>query len=310
MKTRDEGLEQVLDRCLDMVLRDGAPLESCLQHYPQYAAELEPLLRTALDTQQTLYFIPSASAKDRARLALQNAMRQHSARPRWLRPWGLLGSLSPQFSGPYRWAMGAAAALLLVVLAGTSAVAASSNSVPGETLYPVKLAVEQARLNATFGHQAKAQLHASLASRRAQEMSVVAAKGDTKRAERLATEVEQQLRKVQENALPGLLLTVINVTPGPEANGPPEELIQEMKRLKLTSADKRNMQALQQRLENELKRQDNVFQQQMKEAHEPAKKGLENAQQATRQKYDAMLKAAKWLAEEDATPEDSQQHDK
>lgn len=302
MERQDEGLEQMLDRCLDIVIKDNVTLESCLHLYPRHAAELEPLLRTALETRRTLHFTPSAAAKDRARLALHNAMRQPKATPQWRRPWSLLGSMSPQLSGPYRWAMGAAVSLLLAVMAGTGVVAASSASMPGQPLYPVKRAVEQVRLTTTFNNQAKAQLYAGLASRRSQEMAVVAARGDTKRAERLAIEAEQRLQQVQDNALPGLPVTVTQVAPGSELNAPPQELIDEMKLLKLDVADKRNLQALQRRLENEQKVQDKVFQEQLRKAPEPAKKGLEVAQQATRQKYQAMLQAVKWLAEDGSAP--------
>ena len=50
MTTRNDELGQVLDICLDHVLRDGGSVESCLRRYPHYATELEPLLRLALET--------------------------------------------------------------------------------------------------------------------------------------------------------------------------------------------------------------------------------------------------------------------
>ncbi|MFH1141248.1 MAG: DUF5667 domain-containing protein [Chloroflexota bacterium] len=305
MKRHTEEFTQVLDQCLDKVLQEGATVESCLQRYPQHAAQLGPLLTTALGTRRTLDFTSNASAKDRARLALQTALRQRKARP-WRSVWGLPAGVSAQLAGPRRWAAAtAAAAALMVALGGTGMVAASSESVPGQPLYSVKRAVEQVRLTTTFNNQAKAQLYASLASRRSQEMAIVAARGDTKGAERLAIEAEQQLQQVQDNALPGLPVTVTQVAPGTELNAPPQGLIDEMKLLKLGVADKRNLQALQRRLEIEQKVQDKVFQEQMRKAPEPAKKGLETAQQASRQKYQAMLQAVKWLAEEDTTPVDT-----
>ena len=306
MKRQQEEFTQVLDQCLDNVIQEGATVESCLQRYPQHAAQLGPLLTTALETRRTLDFTSNSSAKDGARLALQTALRQRNARPR-RSVWGLLIGVSAQLLvGPRRWAVATAAAVaLLVVVGGTGMVAASSESVPGQPLYSVKRAVEQVRLTTTFNNQAKAQLYASMASRRSQEMAVVAARGDTKRAERLAIEAEQQLQQVQDNALPGLPVAVTQVAPGAELNAPPQELIDEMKRLKIDVADKRNLQALQRRLEIEQKVQDTVFQEQMRKAPEPARKGLETAQQASRQKYQAMLQAVKWLAEADTTPVDT-----
>ena len=303
MKRQQEEFTQVLDQCLDNVIQEGATVESCLQRYPQHAAELRPLLTTALETRRTLDFTSNASAKDRARLALQTALRQRKARP-GRSVWGLLVGVSAQLLvGPRRWAAATAAvAALMVVVGGTGMVAASSESVPGQPLYSVKRAVEQVRLTTTFNNQAKAQLYAGLASRRSQEMAVVAARGDTRRAERLAIEAEQQLQQVQDNALPGLPVTVTQVAPGTELNAPPQELIDEMKLLKIDVADKRSLQALQRRLEIEQKVQDKVFQEQLRKAPESARKGLEAAQQATRQKYQAMLQAVKWLGENDTTP--------
>ena len=302
MKTPTKEFTQVLDQCLDKVLQEGATIESCLQRYPQHAAELGPLLTTVLETRRTLDFTDNAGAKDRARLALQSALRHRKASSNRRSVWGLLGAMSAQLAAPRRWATAtAAAAAVLVVVGGTGVVGASSASVPGQPLYPVKRAVEQVRLTATFNNQAKAQLYAGLASRRSQELAVVAARGDTKGAERLAIEAEHQLQQVQDNALPGLPVAVTQVAPGAELNAPPQELIDEMKLLKIDVADKRSLQALQRRLEIEQKVQDKVFQEQMRKAPEPARKGLETAQQATRQKYQAMLQAVKWLAEEDTT---------
>ena len=161
MKRQNDEFTQVLDTCLDQVLQDGGSVESCLQRYPEHAAELEPLLRLALETRQALDFTPSAAAKGTARIALQEAVHQRATRRRWQTPWRLLDGFSRQLSGPYRWAMGATAALLLVVLGGTGIVAASSKSLPDQPLYTVKRAVEQTQLAITFDDHAKARRHAA-----------------------------------------------------------------------------------------------------------------------------------------------------
>ncbi len=297
MKRPQQEFNQVLDSCLDQLLREGDSVESCLQRYPQHASELEPLLRTALVTRAVLDVTPVAKA--RARQALQAAMSRREAHSQRRNLLGFLGGLSAQLTGSRRWAAAATAATLLLALSGTGIVAASSESVPGQPLYPVKRAVEEARLVTTFDNQSKARLNASFASHRSQEMSVVASKGDLKGAERLAKEADKHLQQVQLQAFPGLSISVTDVTPRPKANGPPEQLVQEMKQLKPNAADKRNLKALQEHLKSELEHQDKVFQQQMKKAPEPARKGLETAQKATRQEYEAMLRAAKWLAEKD-----------
>jgi hypothetical protein len=50
-------------------------------------------------------------------------------------------------------------------------VAASSNSLPGDTLYPVKLAVEDVRMTFTFSDVGKAKLEMKFANRRIQEIA-------------------------------------------------------------------------------------------------------------------------------------------
>ena len=37
----------ILDECLERLLTGQETVEQCLQRYPEYATELEPLLRTA-----------------------------------------------------------------------------------------------------------------------------------------------------------------------------------------------------------------------------------------------------------------------
>ena len=49
---------RVLDDCLDRLLLRGETVESCLARYPQQTAELEPLLRAMLQTQEALARLP------------------------------------------------------------------------------------------------------------------------------------------------------------------------------------------------------------------------------------------------------------
>jgi hypothetical protein len=60
--------------------------------------------------------------------------------------------------------------VIALVLAGTWAVSASASSLPGQALYPVKLAAERARLAVTVRHGARAHLHLVFAERRLGEV--------------------------------------------------------------------------------------------------------------------------------------------
>lgn len=60
--------------------------------------------------------------------------------------------------------------IITVVASGSGVSFAAQNAVPGETLYKVKLATEQARITITPGKKAKAELHLGFASRRLHEI--------------------------------------------------------------------------------------------------------------------------------------------
>ena len=45
---RNKEFNNILDECLERLLVKGETVEQCLASYPQYAAELEPLLQMAV----------------------------------------------------------------------------------------------------------------------------------------------------------------------------------------------------------------------------------------------------------------------
>jgi hypothetical protein len=89
----------------------------------------------------------------------------------------------------------AIAVVLVLLLAGGSTAAASSNAMPDEPLYPVKLATEEVRLTFAISDAQKAQVHTQLAETRATEVEVMAEKGKPDEAaiaaERFAKELEE-----------------------------------------------------------------------------------------------------------------------
>lgn len=66
-------LEEIFNECYERILQ-GESFESCLMRYPEYAAELEPLLRTALGfTWRASSIQPRPEFKYWARARLQGA---------------------------------------------------------------------------------------------------------------------------------------------------------------------------------------------------------------------------------------------
>ncbi len=282
--------DQILDTCLDLVLRDGETVESCLRRFPQQADEMGSLLQVALDARQVLEFTPSSVSKTRARLMLSDAIDRYEAR-RWSRrPGRVLAALSGLFAGPYRWAASATAAVLLVVMGGAGIVGASSNTVPGHPLYSVKRVVEQGRMFFTFDDNAKARLHADLADKRFKELQEVAEGGDERSVSELAIEAHRSLQDVQL-AVPALrsLPTSLQGIGTPVPSG--------VRPIQLDRRTQRDLRALITLLQTDEMYHREALQALMEKAPSRMRPEIRRVGQETRQNYVELIQAIKDLVE-------------
>lgn len=178
-------LEDIFNECYERV-RSGERVESVLASYPEHAAELERLLRTAFDIgRRGSYIQPRPEFRYWAGVRLQGASEY--ARRQKQRP----------AARGFNWStVGAAAitAIVIMVVSGIGTAAAASDAMPDEALYPVKLATEQARLALTFSESAKADLYAKMAEKRVIELETMAQQGKIEAAataaEKLANHLE------------------------------------------------------------------------------------------------------------------------
>ena len=177
---RGKEFNNVLDECLERLLVKGETLEQCLRSYPEYAAELEPLLQTALATKQALIIQPRPEFKTKARYQFRLALQEVKPKRRFFLGW------QP------RWAT-AVATILVLLLAGSGTVVAAGNSMPDNPLYPVKLATEQVRLTLTRSNMGKAELYAKLADKRVAEIIYMADKGDARQVEVTTQRLDERL---------------------------------------------------------------------------------------------------------------------
>ena len=172
--------EAILDDCLSH-LREGASIEACLARYPEYAVELEPLLRIALRAQELKPVEPpsmTALAAGRRRFLQEAArLRQREALPRagWL--FTLLRPMPRWVWARRSFAITALTVFLLLALLGGGVVVASANSLPGDPLYPIKRATEQVQLSFTFDPAAKARLREEFEERRREETRAIVKAG-------------------------------------------------------------------------------------------------------------------------------------
>ncbi len=186
-----ERFENILSECIDRVLR-GESVESCLGRYPEQAGDLAPLLRTALAAQEASAVEPRPDFKAQVRYEVQT---RASAAGRKVE-----GKGTPFWGWVPRWAVVVAAVFLVILVAGSSTVAASSDSVPGDTLYSVKTTTERVRLFFAFSDVSKAKLEAGFAGRRVREMARIARRGDMVRLEALRTRFNAHLARIDQLA--------------------------------------------------------------------------------------------------------------
>ena len=175
-------------------LQHGETLSAILMDYPAEAEFLRPLLEAA-----TMFVTlppvempsPAALQADRADfLADVVQLQQQAVSPGplarlkegvvHLLPWSLT-NLTYHRKGQRRMGMLLIKAMLVVGLvfgsAGATA-AMAANSLPDSPLYPVKLALEDARLAVTTDPAQQGKLHLAMAQVRTQEMEQLALKGE------------------------------------------------------------------------------------------------------------------------------------
>ena len=143
----NDQLFEALDICLK-ARETGIPLDDCLKLYPEMASELRPLLEIAQDTaSMTTKQVPvDAMYRSRTRLlaramqllTLNEQSKQHSFLSWLTLP---IRSIRRMSISAGRLVFAAMIAILLVLTSGGLLVT-SAKSLPGDTLYPVKRAVE------------------------------------------------------------------------------------------------------------------------------------------------------------------------
>jgi hypothetical protein len=172
--------ENILNECLDRLIK-GETIESCLKLYPQYAAELEPLLTTALEAKQATLVKPRPEFRQRAANEFQAAIRNLPVK-----------KAASGFRWQVRWV--APVAVIVALLAGGGGtVAAATNALPDSPLYGVKLTTESVQMVLTFSDQAKTELYARFVDYRVEEIVKMAEAGNYEQVEQATERMNVQL---------------------------------------------------------------------------------------------------------------------
>ncbi len=158
-----------LEICLQEI-ENGADLESVLLRFPELADELRPILETSVTARELSAPAPSADVvrRNRARI-LQRAAE--------MRESGVKSVLSFNLFAPLRRAASTLVIVALVFASGTSLVGASSTSLPGDNLYPVKRSWEAMQLVFTFNARLRDALEVEHENERLEELQELFASG-------------------------------------------------------------------------------------------------------------------------------------
>src|SRR5579884_2292991 len=165
---------ELLAQCVDDVVERRETLAECLAKHPSLADDLRSLIGIAQAIPPLSEERPSEEFRIRGRAALIASIAQSSRS--YNRP-GLLGlsrfrqgtSLRPslRFASPGLVAVIAAG---LFLGGGGTAVITAQDSLPGDTLYPVKLAAEDVQVALSPSDDARANTYLDLASKRLAEI--------------------------------------------------------------------------------------------------------------------------------------------
>ncbi len=165
-----KDIYELLEECLRQ-MQSGTTLEEALRSNPQQAAELRPLLEASMAARSLRPGSVPATAQNRSRaqfLTAAAAVRQPARRGLRLSFW------------PAR-ALVPALILLIVLVSSLFATGfVSAQSLPGDGLYPVKIAVEQARLSLTTDVASRLSLEESFDQRRVMEVAGLLKRGEAR----------------------------------------------------------------------------------------------------------------------------------
>ncbi|MBI2859049.1 MAG: hypothetical protein HYX90_08220 [Chloroflexi bacterium] len=184
-------IETVLNECIER-MQAGETIEQCLNSYPEDAAELESLLRTVVLFGRAAAVQPRPEFRAYAKAQVLLSVRTRTMPKRATQGWSMFR----------RGWVAAAASAFVIVISGSGTVLASSNSLPGDTLYPVKRTVEKAQLVLTPSDVGKAKLLANFADRRVKEMGDMVAAGRGNDLEMASDTMEEDLGRIRDTIGP------------------------------------------------------------------------------------------------------------
>lgn len=181
--------ENILSDCLDRMIT-GENIESCLTSYPAFAAQLEPLLKTAQETISATAIEPSPEFRARAASEFQTAIRNMPVKQGWTFKWQL------------RWVV-PVAVLLVLLASGSGTVVAATNALPDSPLYSIKMATESVQMAFTFSSEGKAELYSRFIDYRVEEIVKMVEIGDMNLVTAATDHMNSDMKAIAALGIPG-----------------------------------------------------------------------------------------------------------
>lgn len=194
-------IEKIIDNCIKLISEDGLSLEQCLKRHPKFKEELRPLLESYIEVKEFEQIEPSSILENEVKTQFINIVKVRQSQLMASR--GILPRFATQLSG--LWAMPTLAkisifVILFLFISGFTSIL-SVNTLPGDFLYPVKIASEKVIIFFTPNNK-KVNLHIIFAKRRFDEIEKMAEKGRigeiTKTLNVLETEIDSVINYMKD----------------------------------------------------------------------------------------------------------------
>jgi hypothetical protein len=178
-----DSIEVILDNCLDQMLLEGK-IESHIDLSPEQKNEIDPLLNLASRLNSGKALKPSPDFQNSSRLRLINKIGANSSRVNVgldrnnIQVYSMKGRFTRSSKISLRFAIGTLVIVLALFVLTGMGLAASENSIPGNFLYPVKIAIEETRLQLTIDQTQALYLRLEFAANRLVEAKLLAKSRD------------------------------------------------------------------------------------------------------------------------------------
>ncbi len=200
----------IFDQCISSILDRRNSIEECLAAHPQFAEEWEPALRLVVRLESARGEGPSPEFKSASGVRMQNLIAAHPQLA--LQPAGKRKAESTRQTNPFlpqrlSPALISIIVLVFVLLAGWGVTSVSARAMPGDGLYPVKLAMENLRVSMSPSKVDALHLRLAYANQRIEEVAGLIENRQTTHLDQPLSDYTEQVTEALAQVKTGTQLT-------------------------------------------------------------------------------------------------------